>query len=57
MTNPLRTGLFTTLREMGASIEDAGDRATKAARRSPTCACAPSALQGRRGAGRARARR
>ena len=22
MTNPLRTGLFTTLREMGASIEE-----------------------------------
>ncbi len=27
MTNPLRTGLFTTLREMGASIEESGARA------------------------------
>jgi 3-phosphoshikimate 1-carboxyvinyltransferase len=26
MTNPLRTGLFTTLREMGASIEESGSR-------------------------------
>ena len=26
MTNPLRTGLFTTLREMGASIEESGVR-------------------------------
>jgi len=26
MTNPLRTGLFTTLREMGASIEETGQR-------------------------------
>jgi len=26
MTNPLRTGLFTTLRDMGASIEEAGVR-------------------------------
>jgi 3-phosphoshikimate 1-carboxyvinyltransferase len=26
MTNPLRTGLFTTLREMGASIEESGAR-------------------------------
>jgi 3-phosphoshikimate 1-carboxyvinyltransferase len=26
MTNPLRTGLFTTLREMGASIEESGTR-------------------------------
>jgi 3-phosphoshikimate 1-carboxyvinyltransferase len=26
MTNPLRTGLFTTLREMGASIEQSGQR-------------------------------
>jgi 3-phosphoshikimate 1-carboxyvinyltransferase len=26
MTNPLRTGLFTTLREMGASIEETGRR-------------------------------
>lgn len=26
MTNPLRTGLFTTLREMGASIEESGRR-------------------------------
>jgi 3-phosphoshikimate 1-carboxyvinyltransferase len=26
MTNPLRTGLFTTLREMGASIEESGIR-------------------------------
>jgi 3-phosphoshikimate 1-carboxyvinyltransferase len=26
MTNPLRTGLFTTLREMGASIEESGQR-------------------------------
>ena len=26
MTNPLRTGLFTTLREMGASIEETGKR-------------------------------
>jgi 3-phosphoshikimate 1-carboxyvinyltransferase len=26
MTNPLRTGLFTTLREMGASIEESEDR-------------------------------
>ena len=25
MTNPLRTGLFTTLREMGASIAESGD--------------------------------
>jgi 3-phosphoshikimate 1-carboxyvinyltransferase len=26
MTNPLRTGLFTTLREMGASIDESGQR-------------------------------
>lgn len=26
MTNPLRTGLFTTLREMGAAIEESGQR-------------------------------
>ena len=26
MTNPLRTGLITTLREMGASIEESGTR-------------------------------
>jgi 3-phosphoshikimate 1-carboxyvinyltransferase len=26
MTNPLRTGLFTTLREMGASLEETGSR-------------------------------
>src|SRR5258708_19840790 len=26
MTNPLRTGLFTTLREMGASIEESQQR-------------------------------
>ncbi|MBX9650634.1 MAG: 3-phosphoshikimate 1-carboxyvinyltransferase [Xanthobacteraceae bacterium] len=26
MTNPLRTGLFTTLREMGASLEESGPR-------------------------------
>ena len=45
MTNPLRTGLFTTLREMGADIE-ALDSATTAARRSPTCACAPARFKG-----------
>ena len=39
MTNPLRTGLITTLREMGAEIE-AENGATMAARRWPTCACA-----------------
>ena len=42
MTNPLRTGLFTTLREMGASIEEMRSRAAMAARRSRICACAPS---------------
>ena len=39
MTNPLRTGLFTTLREMGASIEESevrGDAGEPMAR----CACA-----------------
>ena len=35
MTNPLRTGLFTTLREMGASIE----KAKRAARRRGCAAC------------------
>ena len=39
MTNPLRTGLITTLREMGADIE-ALDRAQRRRRgRWPTCAC------------------
>ena len=37
MTNPLRTGLFTTLREMGAAIEVLRRSATKAARTSPIC--------------------
>ncbi len=39
MTNPLRTGLYTTLREMGADIEP-WRRAPTAARKWPTCACA-----------------
>ncbi len=45
MTNPLRTGLFTTLREMGASIEesevrgDAGEPMAQLARaRARNCA-------------------
>lgn len=35
MTNPLRTGLFTTLREMGASIEESHQR--NDARRTDGC--------------------
>ena len=50
--NPLRTGLFETLREMGADIAFAEPRATRAASRSPICASAPAAER-RRGAGRA----
>ena len=46
MTNPLRTGLFKTLREMGASIDDARPRATTAAKTSPICGCALRALKG-----------
>ena len=38
MMNPLRTGLITTLLEMGAEIERLTS-ATRAARPSPTCAC------------------
>ena len=37
MLNPLRTGLLTTLKEMGASIEIARRSATRAARTSPIC--------------------
>ena len=41
MTNPLRTGLFTTLREMGASIEES--EVARRCRRADgaACACAP----------------
>jgi len=40
MTNPLRTGLFTTLREMGASIEESEVRGG-CRRADGACACAP----------------
>ena len=40
MMNPLRTGLITTLLEMGARIEALEPTRSKAARTSPTCACA-----------------
>ena len=36
MTNPLRAGLYTTLREMGAASRSSSS-ATKAARTSPIC--------------------
>ena len=39
MTNVTRTGLFTTLREMGAVDRGARSRASRAARTSPICAC------------------
>ena len=41
MTNPLRTGLFMTLREMGASIEES--RTSRRCRRADgaACGCAP----------------
>ena len=40
MTNPLRTGLITTLREMGADDRDARRARRRAARRWPISACA-----------------
>ena len=54
MTNPLRTGLLTTLREMGANDRGGGDarRRRRGGRRS---ARARLGAQGRRRAGRARA--
>ena len=41
MTNPLRTGLFTTLREMGASIEESTESAAMPASRWRSSGCAP----------------
>ena len=41
MTNPLRTGLFTTLREMGASSSRKARSAAMPASRWRSCACVP----------------
>ena len=46
MTNPLRTGLFATLREMGAADRGEPTPAATPASRWPNCACAPSQLRG-----------
>ena len=46
MTNPLRTGLYHDAARDGRADRGAAKRATTAARRSPTCACAPGALKG-----------
>ncbi len=54
MTNPLRTGLITTLREMGADIEALNVRSDGGEEMADLRVRA-SALHGRRGAGRARA--